>query len=231
MPEMLPDELRKYCEEWSTGPVFMHPFRFEHFPFSSDPDILTEIAEEKGIFQSAVNENEWSLAFGYIVGWKHRFKFLNSFIEPEIPKNLCGDRAYWSLVFLALRESTNFLGQEEQVLKALDSSRREKGPVLNGEDHETFIALRNPIVGWRGVNARTELEAEEYCKGGFSWSIQRDVAERFAKRPMEQDSNPYVWRAEFATHEIDAYFPSAGEGEFIVRPSSHRQIHLENVVR
>jgi hypothetical protein len=147
-----------------------------------------------------------------------------------MPKDCCGDRAYWSLVFHALRNSTNHVGQEEQLLKALDCSRSEKGAVLNGEDHETFISLRDPIIGWRGVNAPTQLKAKEYIKRGFSWSIDRDKAEWFSKRCIEQDGSAYVGRAEFATHEIDAYFPTAGEGEFVVRPSSDRQIYLETVM-
>jgi hypothetical protein len=229
-PEDLPSELQKYCEKWSTGVRFMHPFRFTCFPFSSDADILTEIAEQKASFQNAISRKEWSSAFELVEGWRHRFRYLNSFIEPEMPKDLCGDRAYWSLVFVAIRNSTNHVGQEEQVLKALDCSRSEKNAVLNGEDHETFIALRAPIIGWRGVNAPTKLKAEEYIKGGFSWSVDRDNAEWFSKRCIEQDGNAYVASAEFETHEIDAYFPSAGEGEFVVRPSSDRDIYFDTVI-
>ena len=226
-PEELPKQLQKFCENWSTGVRFMHPFRFACFPFSSETDIVTEIAEREASFQEAISRREYLTAFKLVDGWRHRFQYLNLKIEPNIPRDSCGDRTYWSLVFFALRNSTNHFGQKDQVLKALDCSRSGRGAGLNGEDHETFMAIPEPIIGWRGVNAPTLLEAEEYIQKGFSWSVHREKAKWFARRTIEQDGNAYVARAEFKKHEIDAYFPSAGEGEFIARPSSDRHLYLE----
>lgn len=207
----------------------MHPFRFEMFPFESDPDLITELQRAEDAFFSSFKCKNWMFTIDMIVGWKHRFRYLNTLIEPAIPKDAEGDRAYWSLVIHTLRNSTNMHGQEDYVLKALDCSRSGKTEGLCGEDYEAYKALREPIVGWRGVNAHTEEEAAAAVRNGFSWTIDRDRALFFAKRPMEVDGKPFVARAVFSKRDIDAYIPSQSEGEFIVRPSEAREFDWETL--
>ncbi|SFQ56484.1 hypothetical protein SAMN05421853_11092 [Roseivivax halotolerans] len=228
-PKDLPNELRKYCEEWSTGTRFMHPFRFDRLPFCSETDILTEISEQENKFSMAINEMEWTEALYLVEGWRYRFQYLIQSIEPKIPRDEDGDRIYWTLFFEAFRNSTNHFRQEIYILQALNCQRSNKHETLNGKDHATFRKLQGPITGWRGVNAPTETEATEYIKSGFSWSICKTKAEWFSRRCTEQDGNAFIAHAQIEKNEIEAYFPSAGEGEFIVIPSKKRQVYFEEL--
>lgn len=228
-PDDIPDHLQDCCEKWSTGYRFVHPFRFEMFPFESDPDLITELQRAEDAFFATFKCKNWLMTMDMIVGWKHRFRYLNCLIEPKMPKDADGDRAYWELVRHTLRTSTNVHGQEEHLLKALACPRGGKLDGLCGVDYEAFKALREPIVGWRGVNAANEEEAASAVLNGFSWTIDKDRALWFANRQIEVLGKTFVARASFQKSEVEAYFPSEGEGEFIVRPNPERPFEWDTV--
>jgi hypothetical protein len=131
-PNDIPHHLQDCCESWHTGYRFVHPFRVEVFPFESDPDLIAELQRAEDAFYSSFKSKNWMFTIDMIVGWKHRFRYLNSLIEPAIPRNAEGDRAYWSLIVYMIRNSPILHGQEEHFLRALDCGRRGKAATLFG---------------------------------------------------------------------------------------------------
>lgn len=205
----------------------MHPFCFSAFPICSDGDIEADLQEIHEAFCFALERKKWEQAVDLIEGWRYRFRYLNALIEPKIPHDTSNDKRYWALVLKILRDSTNHFKQNTEIIAALDRPRTQKIETLNGRDHQAFLELPAKLTGWRGVCTGESAQAEEAIKSGFSWTVDRGKAEHFAKRAMEQDGVPFVARATFKKEEIEAYFPSLGEGEFLVRPFSARIITWE----
>lgn len=202
----------------------MHPYYFTAFPIYCKGDIEADLKEADEAFCTAIDQQQWEQAVDLIEGWRYRFRYLNEIIEPRIPRDPLSDKRYWKLVRKIIRDSTNHFNQESDIIKSLENSRTQKIETLNGEDHEAFLELNAELTGWRGVCASDCVQAEEAVKSGFSWTVDRRKAEHFATRVMEHDGVPFIAQATFKKENIEAYFPSLGEGEFLVRPSSERVI-------
>lgn len=226
-PNDIPHHLQDCCESWHTGYRFVHPFRVEVFPFESDPDLIAELQRAEDAFFSSFKSRNWMFTIDMIVGWKHRFRYLNSLIEPAIPRNAEGDRAYWSLIVHIIRNSPILHGQEAHILRALDCSRRGKAATLFGDGFDLLKKMDEPIVGWRGVRVETYTEATGAIKNGFSWTTTKDNALWFAKQSLQINGQLFVARTTLNISDVEAYIPGQRTGGLIIRPSVIRAFDWE----
>ncbi len=204
---------------------FVHPFRREMFEFESDPDIITELSMEQSKFDSLVADKKWSKALDLIESKNYAFQFLIRDIEPKLPSSPKGDIKYWKLLRKSLRNNcTHYDFEREEnnpdIIKALSSGRSRKQEGLNGKDDAEFKRMSEPITGWRGIHATSRNLAEEAIRSGLSWTLDKKKADWFSKRnPRGESGTAYIAKSIFQKEQIVAFFPSLGEGEFVVKPS------------
>jgi hypothetical protein len=123
--------------------------------------------------------------------------------------------------------SAEFLYRYDEVwddLWWLESSRFEREParrceLMSPEEMQMYEALPTPVRIYRGYG---EWTSEDYDPSemwqGYSWTLDRDRAVRFAKRFTVLHGAPRIASATISREHIVALFEERNESELIVLP-------------
>ena len=90
--------------------------------------------------------------------------------------------------------------------------------ILTGDDREFYLSLPERFTVYRGCAGISAERAGE----GLCWTTKRDVADWFAKRSAEFNSEPVVVTGRAAKRDV--YFVKAIEHEVVVAPRRCRSI-------
>jgi hypothetical protein len=84
--------------------------------------------------------------------------------------------------------------------------------LMSASERRTFAALPDIVRAWRGCN-------DEDAVTGFSWTLDRSMAEWFAHRFASADRPPILAELNIPKDFILAYFEGRNESEVVVHPS------------
>lgn len=220
-PEELPAFLRKYTTKILHNYWLEHPLYRIMLPFDAHEDISREIRKLKNDLLSALKRSEWDEALSMIETDKYCARFLLSTVEPKIERSHYGDKIFWSLVFECLRNKSSTSRQQPYLNRLLDIDRSFQDITLCGEDFKRLERLEFPLLAWRGVVAESEKSAEVMMSTGLSWSLSRDVANKFAKCSHYTEGQPFLAKAILLRENVVAYWPSHNEEEILINPTTN----------
>ncbi|MFC5647521.1 hypothetical protein, partial [Kitasatospora cinereorecta] len=123
--------------------------------------------------------------------------------------NLTPDQ-FWPLLASAWVESEiDYIDFTDWLYLWTDSDRGYAPElVMTAQDYKAWQELPETVTAYRGYDASHTGE-------GLSWSLNRDIAERFANRC---NGEPVVIEREFKRSDIIAYLGFGKEDELIINP-------------
>ncbi|WNL50747.1 hypothetical protein RPALISO_160 [Ruegeria phage RpAliso] len=90
--------------------------------------------------------------------------------------------------------------------------------MMSHSDRAFVDALGEPLEVYRGGPVNVVDDPQEALSGGFSWTLDRKVAEKFARRYMRKGQRPVVLTHLIAKSDIILYTNDRNEEEVLVDP-------------
>jgi len=219
MQEDLHPELQRHYSE-DDFPMLRHPLVYS-VPHTPHLNAWANSAFEskKKIAERAVRDKDWS---DYLIIHERPYR-LDALME--IMHLIEHDCEYWEQVGFVYTDSENIRQNVAEWNAVLSSERGDREHIMNEADREHLAELsENEVVTiYRGCNS---LDLS-----GFSWTLDRKIAEWFAKRHREiYDMKEVVIKTgQVETADIIAYFTNRGEEEILVHPHKVMNVKKEAV--
>jgi hypothetical protein len=159
----------------------------------------------------ALEEEDW-----HTVVFLHERPYRPQAMRDYILRNrLVDDATYWGLVG-EVWQDTEYPAHQTANWRALLGSKRPERPKMMDNLERTYLGMLPPsFTVYRGVNDR------RYARG-FSWTLDRERAEWFARRFSHDGRSPHLVTGTVARADVIAYLGGRGEQEILVRP---RDVH------
>ena len=150
----------------------------------------------------------------------HRHEFLLELIKRHgVKKLLPGIRECWT----GLENPSHHHDLWQDVWSRVEAlGALERFSVIHKEDRSVFDALPETVTvhrGWQGDEDDLNwMGNEDGGPWGWSWTLNREQAEWFARRPSAQPATPFVFTATVQKEYILAYFNDRSEAEIVLNP-------------
>lgn len=133
------------------------------------------------------------------------------------------DEGYWGALGGLWTDSENIFEFEALWLRLLTDPRRQgtRALMMTVEERTHLDGLPSRITVYRGYSRPGRGD-------GMSWSLSREVAQRFARR-FTEGTRGKIARREVDKQEVLAYFAGRGEQEIVLSPR-RRKTNSENDV-
>lgn len=118
------------------------------------------------------------------------------------------DDEYWKLLSAIWLATDNVWRNLHDWKDLLTSGRAHREAMMDKEEQQFFSNLQQIVSIYRGCT-------KDLSEGGLSWTLDRSVAESYAKRLGE---GGYVLERKRSKREIVAYLNGRDESEIIIRP-------------
>lgn len=128
------------------------------------------------------------------------------------------DTEYWETVADVWTDSENIWQNLDEWGELLRDRRPGHEAMMSDDDRWHFDALPDEITIWRGHR--------DWNQDGWSWTVDRDKAEWFARRLADPDDEMLVTEARVDKADVIAYFEGRGESEIVVDPELVRHVHV-----
>lgn len=200
-------ELSNYYEE-KEWPMIRHPLVYAVPFFDTREEIvrLNKMLDHKkeAVIEAESNHNWGRYIFLYERPWRlHAFKQINASMD---------DSDYWKLLAEVWIDCENIREHRMDWWEMLTSTRRKRKMFMDTSDRCTFRKLPVQIEAYRGTR---EIEKDSHYFG-FSWTLNREKADWFAKRFVHRDDGgPVVCIAQFDRNLCVGYLNGRGEEELV----------------
>ncbi|MTD98799.1 hypothetical protein GIY56_00685 [Paracoccus sp. YIM 132242] len=217
----LPPEFRNYLDEHDGMMVFHHPFAIR-VGMKPDmvPSVLDWIRDAQAGFDACCAAKNWTCALLWVMR-PYRLEYLEKLIDMHgIQRLLLAVGYVWSDTESAYDESETWDWIWSRVKWRKDGQlRKTRDRVMSLEERAFLASLPSTIRVYRGF-------CGEGGEHGFSWTLDREQAEWFARR-FPEDGLPYVAAVTISKADALAYFDR--EKEIVLDPWSLDQIKIEGL--
>lgn len=201
-----PDESNLHSNNWlPLGPEDFNDFedfvRHVYDDTDEPTPIRRPIPNVRDIIASALAKGDF---YRYVFLHKNQFR-TQAF--KAISSRLADDR-YWRLLSAIWLASDNVWQNLDDWKALLTSSRTHREAMMDVQEQEFFRDLKQIVTIYRGCT-------KDLNEGGLSWTLDRSVAESYAKRLGE---GGYVLERKRSKREIIAYLNNREDSEIIIRP-------------
>lgn len=208
-PDKLDIELLPYVRErnglkYLNHPLVQQPFLMPHLNKMSN-DMLRHKKEQ---VQRALESENW----GHYVALHerpYRVMALKSLVSSR-KIDETDPQGFWNTLSYVWADSENVWQEMDFWVAVFELTGEEEAKIFMDRDEYLFLQqLHFPRKVWRG--------AREHNKRGLSWTLDRDKAEWFASRFMQQGE---VIERTVERRDVFAYMNGRGEQEIILKPSA-----------
>lgn len=210
--EPLLPELEPYViEDGPLGPMLKHPLVFELA--LNMPGMVNERYRHKNAAaEKAAAEDDWST---YVFLHERPYRF--NALEFADVFGTCPPQEFWQLVADVWTDSENVWQNAEAWRDLLErAGADERRWMMDEEEADALAVMPDEITVWRGCIAGQNED-------GFSWTIDREKAEWFAKRfASAQRGEGRVIEGRVKRVDVIAHFTGRGESEIVVLPENVR---------
>lgn len=124
------------------------------------------------------------------------------------------DDEYWELVRDVWIDTENLWQWGDRLERLLLADRPGRESMMDDDERHELEAMPPTVTVYRGC--------KDHNRRGWSWTWDREVAERLAKRLTFGGQQPLVLSAKVARDRIVAHFLSRGECEIVANPADVR---------
>lgn len=203
-----PDLVPWLVESERIGTVLKHPLVFDVPYFGAGMANYRYKAKTKAIKQ-ALAEEKWRT---YVFLHERPYRLEALLILERMRRTAMTDQDYWGLVSSIWTDSENIWQNQEEWAEVFASPRKGKRKgLMDGGEYARWRRLPETVTVWRGAQ-------REINEDGWSYSLDREQAEWFAKRFEWHESTPVVIEATVPRTNIVAYFRGRGEEEIVAYP-------------
>jgi hypothetical protein len=211
-PEPLHEDLIPYIEYVQMGgerwTALKHPWVFD-VPYTErlNKHLNVQYVYKCEAIQRALNEDDWH---SYVFLHERPFR---SDAFGDIEENL-SDEEYWSLLSNVWMDTENLHQWGDDLIhKLLVGSGRpgRRKWMMDAEDKKALAQESEYITVYRGHQGINQT--------GWSWTTDKAMAERLAKRLLVRDRLPYITTGRVRKKKVVAYLLGRGESEIIVNPN------------
>lgn len=129
---------------------------------------------------------------------------------------------WWPLVGWVWCDTEN-ARQDRRKWRSIWLSRRpHRHLAMSEEERDRLDSLPSELIIWRGASDRKAVR-------GFSWTLNRDVANRFGRRFVENATPYFVACGRLRKADIIAYFNCRSEEEIVAVPQSIAGIEVQQL--
>lgn len=211
----LPEELQCYVRDAGAGlRVFHHPFCIQILPIGL-PDrieahLSARLAEaEDALRKEGVEAYLWRLEKPYRLNALHDAVQAGSFDDDP--------KAYWKLLGRIWMDSD--IEEDAGVWGALLAVELPGKYAMTEPGARKRLAEKGEVLRvYRGVQAPDEIEARNETFSGYSWTLDRGVAVKFANRMIAAPDLAWVAQADVPAMQVQAYLTGRGEEEVVIAP-------------
>jgi hypothetical protein len=162
----------------------------------------TQLHEKRKAVRQARNEGNWDL---YV--WLHQRAWrVHAF--QRIARHMT-DAAYWELLGDIWVDSENIRENPKKWDRLLRSERGDRHAIMDRDEQRQFSELPDEVTIYQGHTVERH--------DGWSWTLQKSVAEWFATRFADlESSSPVLSTGKIGRENILAYFSRRNEEEVLV---------------
>jgi len=205
--EDLCPELKKFLVEVGSGLMLKHPLVFDIFYHEQMNAILNErLRAKREYLEKALKEKDWHI----VLGLYERPYRIDAVFEMS---RFMTDEEYWDSVCWVWMDSEN-LWEVTDVLEELfwpsNHDLEKRHLLMNKEELVLLKDLSEVVTVYRGCGEKN--------REGWSWSLDKEVAELFVRRSSQKDSQ--VVTAVVGHADIVAFFNGRQEQEIVAPPDT-----------
>lgn len=220
----LPSGMRECIVEGDRfGPCFDHPFFYMpgfkvlalsgSFPVEK---LIEAIAASRTQYEKLCAEGDFESALSCVYKPHRRQFLLNLIREHGVDRLYSAIRSVWI--------SVDFFSHDHwlwcEVWEYVRESEGGRSQVIHADDCPIFDALPDELTVYRGF--QREEGGEEY---GWSWSLNRETAEWFARR--WPNGEPMIATMTVNKSDVLAYFNDRNEAEIVLHPEELNEMPIE----
>jgi hypothetical protein len=207
--ENLDFELVLYVETDAAVPMIRHPlvYSIPHTP-AMNAMVNLRLRQKKAACSVALENGEFD---EYV--WLHERP--HRLAAMEVVADDMSDPGYWRLLRAIWVDSENIGQNAERWGSFLRSQRQSRSEMMTAGEAAALAAMPDNVEVFRGVGSETESDH------GWSWTLNRETAEWFARRfaaLSERAGCPSVKSATVSKSDVVAYMGSRGEEEVLIAP-------------
>jgi hypothetical protein len=199
--ESLHVDLVPFITEGPLGEMIHHPLLIS-LGVEAVEMINRQYEAKKTLVAQAMIEGEYKR----LVWFYERPYRLRVFMEIE---EMLSDEAYWELAGSIWIDSENIWQELDSWEQVFNNDRSGKEFFMSDEDRDALAALDDTITVYRGAIKNRNEE-------GLSWSLDYDVARRFADR-YSHIGQPLVLVGQVKKTDVIAYLNGRNEKEIVTK--------------
>lgn len=121
-------------------------------------------------------------------------------------------REYWELLGSIWTDSENIWQNADEWRECLtDTAHHGRSYMMDDDEREALAALPDDFEVWRGYHVPEAVH-------GFSWTLERERAEWFAKRLLRDDREAHLAHGWASKADVIAHFTCRSEAEIVIDP-------------
>jgi hypothetical protein len=210
----LPAHLRAHCIARGGLRLFHHPFLVSLLLPGMQVDIAALLARKIEMASARREARDFS-GLLILVERPYRMDALQELVEEGAFE--ADPAAYWSLARWVWMDA-ECDEADPAWARLLDAALPRGETFMTPADRRALAAMPDHLHLWRGVQAEDKAEAFATCLSGHSWTLERDVALRFAHRGLAPPDRPWIAEARLPREIVRGYLRGRGEAEIVIRP-------------
>lgn len=220
----LPEHLRHYVrEDDDAGGIrfFHHPLLVQLLPMGL-PATIEEVLDIRA--KAAADEIAQRKYGAHLFRYERPYRIDRLLELTDVGEFDTADRSelrsaaiFWQLAAAVWTDAET--DESDPIWTALMHTNVPHRAFMSGIRGRRFIRGLSPTTTvYRGVPARSEALAAELIQAGWSWTTDRRVAAKFARRFCHAPDRPYIAKAVVDRSEIAACLLDRGESEILIEP-------------
>lgn len=218
---ILDPELYRYLEQ-KDFPAIHHPL-VRAVPYYDRDDIRRTLnktlADKKKKAAEHLNDGRW---YEYLF-LHERFWRANAFLQIQAE---LFDAEYWHLLSEVWSDAEAIYPNRIVWWELLGCFRQHRESFMTAPDRRALRKLPDSLQVYRGTRS-DERDDNGYL--GFSWTVDKKVAQWFATRSDVDGTSPQIAIAECNKEDVIGYFSSSDEKEIVVLSGNLQNVEWETV--
>ena len=129
---------------------------------------------------------------------------------------------YWEMVSSVYIDSENIHQYFDDWLSILNFDSENKKYLMDDEEILSLESFDDELTVYRGYNGKG-------TRYGLSWTIDKNIAEFFAKRFVNSESNAKIAVGKVKKADVIAYLTGRNESEILVNPDKVTEITIKDL--
>lgn len=200
-------ELAKYAKYDADFPRILHPL-IHAVPFFDTTESIRllnrALVAKKQQLNIALDNRNWAQAV-FLHERPHR---VSAFMEHQASMY---DYEYWPLLGEVWTDAESIFPDRMRWWELLTNPRNKRNLFTDCDDRTKLRKLPRRFTIYRGT---THVERHSSYLG-FSWTLDRALAERFATRVIKEEERPYIAKAEIRRRDVIGFMAGRGDQEIV----------------